>query len=251
MLLWTLGCICLFHLVFFFFPLEMYPAVKLLDYMAVLYLRTGTSLFPVASVPIYIPTNSVLEFHFLYICSNICFFLDFFTIAILTSVRLYLMVVLICISVLMISNLSIFSCACWPSVCLLWKRPICVFCPFLDQVVLLVLILSCISCLYFGYVHLCSGFSCVLPFAALWTVAAKLLCPWDSPGKNTGVSCHAFLQRSSQHKDWTHVSCVSCIADWFFTAEPLGKPYILHIKTLSDLSFENISLSCSFILLTV
>ena len=23
---------------------------------------------------------------------------------------------------------------------------------------------------------------------------AKLLCPWDSPGKNTGVGCHALLQ---------------------------------------------------------
>ena len=23
----------------------------------------------------------------------------------------------------------------------------------------------------------------------------KLLCPWDSPGKNTGVGCHALLQR--------------------------------------------------------
>ena len=22
-----------------------------------------------------------------------------------------------------------------------------------------------------------------------------LLCPWDSPGKNTGVGCHAFVQR--------------------------------------------------------
>ena len=22
----------------------------------------------------------------------------------------------------------------------------------------------------------------------------RLLCPWDSPGKNTGVGCHAFLQ---------------------------------------------------------
>ena len=26
----------------------------------------------------------------------------------------------------------------------------------------------------------------------LWP--AKLLCPWDSPGKNAGVDCHAFLQ---------------------------------------------------------
>ena len=23
---------------------------------------------------------------------------------------------------------------------------------------------------------------------------ARLLCPWDSPGQNTGVGCHAFLQ---------------------------------------------------------
>ena len=27
-----------------------------------------------------------------------------------------------------------------------------------------------------------------------WTVAARLLCPWDSPGKNTGVGCHFLLQ---------------------------------------------------------
>ena len=26
-----------------------------------------------------------------------------------------------------------------------------------------------------------------------WT-PARLLCPWDSPGKNTGVGCHFFLQ---------------------------------------------------------
>ena len=26
-----------------------------------------------------------------------------------------------------------------------------------------------------------------------WTMPATLLCPWDSPGKNTGVGCHSFL----------------------------------------------------------
>ena len=26
------------------------------------------------------------------------------------------------------------------------------------------------------------------------TLAARLLCPWDSPGKNTGVGCHFLLQ---------------------------------------------------------
>ena len=39
--------------------------------------------------------------------------------------------------------------------------------------------------------------SCFNPcwlFATLWTVTARLLCPWNSPGKNTGVGCHALLQ---------------------------------------------------------
>ena len=28
-----------------------------------------------------------------------------------------------------------------------------------------------------------------------WTAAHRLLCPWNSPCKNTGVGCHALLQR--------------------------------------------------------
>ena len=28
----------------------------------------------------------------------------------------------------------------------------------------------------------------------LWDPIPGSLCPWDSPGKNTGVGCHAFLQ---------------------------------------------------------
>ena len=32
-------------------------------------------------------------------------------------------------------------------------------------------------------------------FATLWEVACRLPHPWDSPGKNTGVGCHALLQR--------------------------------------------------------
>ena len=39
-----------------------------------------------------------------------------------------------------------------------------------------------------------SHYSRVRLFATLWTVARQLLCPWDSPGKNTVVSCHAALQ---------------------------------------------------------
>ena len=31
-------------------------------------------------------------------------------------------------------------------------------------------------------------------FVTLWTVAARLLCPLNSSGKNTGVGCHFLLQ---------------------------------------------------------
>ena len=40
-----------------------------------------------------------------------------------------------------------------------------------------------------------SHFSRVLLFVIPWTVARRLLCPWDSSGKNTRVGCHALLQR--------------------------------------------------------
>ena len=33
-------------------------------------------------------------------------------------------------------------------------------------------------------------------FVGPWTVACRLLCPWDSPGKYTGVGCHALLPDS-------------------------------------------------------
>ena len=36
-----------------------------------------------------------------------------------------------------------------------------------------------------------------------WTVATRLLCPWDSPGKNTGMSCH-FLDRNSTRLNSSH-----------------------------------------------
>ena len=31
-------------------------------------------------------------------------------------------------------------------------------------------------------------------FATPWIAAHRLLCPWDFPGKNTGVGCHCLLQ---------------------------------------------------------
>ena len=66
---------------------------------------------------IYIPTNNVpFSPH---PCQNLTF-VFYYIKDILTCVRWHLIVILICIS-LMISDLSIFLCACWLSIYLLWK----------------------------------------------------------------------------------------------------------------------------------
>ena len=44
-----------------------------------------------------------------------------------------------------------------------------------------------------------------------WTLPGRLLCPWDSPGQNTGVGCHALLQGIFPTQGSTRVSCASCI----------------------------------------
>ena len=56
-----------------------------------------------------------------------------------------------------------------------------------------------------------------------------LLCPWNSPGKNTGMGSHSLFWGSSRPRDRTQVFCIA--GRFFFTAlqgdsllfEPLGK----------------------------
>ena len=63
---------------------------------------------------------------------------------------------------------------------------------------------------------------CSVVSDSLWPFGpypTRLLCPWDFPGKNTGVRC---LQVSSSRgfsrpSDQTRISCVSYIEDRFFT----------------------------------
>ena len=42
------------------------------------------------------------------------------------------------------------------------------------------------------------------------------LCPWDSPGKNTGMGCHVSSRGSSQPRDWTHVSYIGGLVLYYW-----------------------------------
>ena len=53
----------------------------------------------------------------------------------------------------------------------------------------------------------------------------SLLCPWDFPGKNTGVCCHFLLQGINPETE-PESPASPALAGGFFTTEPPGKPLI-------------------------
>ena len=110
----------LFKLVFSFSS-DKYSAVEMLEHMKVLFLRKLHTFFPTVAVPIYLPTNSVRRVPFSPYPFWHLLFVNILIMAILVGVRLCLIVVFICIS-LMIRTLSIFSRAYCSIVCHLWKN---------------------------------------------------------------------------------------------------------------------------------
>ena len=60
---------------------------------------------------------------------------------------------------------------------------------------------------------------------SLWSYglqSSRLLCPWDSPGKNTGVGVHALLQEIFLAKGSN--PCLLCLLHWLADNLPLGPP---------------------------
>ena len=77
--------------------------------------------------------------------------------------------------------------------------------------------------------------SCIYPFATPWTAPTRLLCPWDSPGRNNGVCCQFLLSGFSPVQGHTHLSCISCI----------GRQILYQLHHLGSPEMEFIALLCS------
>ena len=69
-------------------------------------------------------------------------------------------------------------------------------------------------------------YQCVLSHVRLfmtpWTVAARLLCPWDSAGKNTGVGSRS-LSPGDLSDSGIELGALALQED-SLTSEPPGKP---------------------------
>ena len=64
------------------------------------------------------------------------------------------------------------------------------------------------------------GHVCMLSCVQLFP--ARLLCPWGSPGKNTGVGCHFLLQGSFPNQESN--PRLLCLLHWQAGSLPLSCP---------------------------
>ena len=104
-------------------------------------------------------------------------------------------------------------------------------------------IISSLADLISSFVHTCSVVSDSLQPHGLQPT--RLICPWDFPGKNTGVGCHFLLQGIFPTQEWNaHHFCI------LYLVQP-GKPHyqlLLHIYKMADLHLTYFVFSLSLLL---
>ena len=80
------------------------------------------------------------------------------------------------------------------------------------------------------YIYTCACSMTSAVFDPMWPYVpwpARLLCPRDFPSKNTEVGCHVLLLIQG----WKLYLLQLLHCSRFFTAEPLGKPILIHTHT--------------------
>ena len=102
--------------------------------------------------------------------------------------------------------------------------------------------LSCRTC--HMSIRACCHFSPIWPFVTPWTVAPRLLCPWDSPDQNTGVGCRALFHSIFPTQGLN--AHLQCLLHWQACSLPLAPPGKIFVKEMFRQSCKLVYLKFGF-----
>ena len=100
----------------------------------------------------------------------------------------------------------------------MWVMPT-INCPYIKEII-------------FFYLSACRHAKSFHLFVTLWTVSYQAPLSWDSPGKNTGVCCHALLQKIfSNEESNLHLLCLLHWQEDSLPWNHWGTPFIQEVSS--------------------